>query len=109
MGNGPKAGANARWPYVATALLLICVGAARIVATYSVFTQTGDEGVHLACGMEWWDEGRYTRELQHPPLARIAVAFGPYLSGLHCKGIRDFGYEGNAILNSNGAYWKNLT
>ena len=100
---------NARWPYLVAAVLLVFCGAARILATYPVFTQTGDEGGHLACGMEWWDEGRYTREWQHPPLARIAVAFGPYLSGVHSKGIRDFGYEGNAILNSSGAYWTNLT
>ena len=40
-----------------------------------------DEPTHIACGLEWWTDHRYTYELQHPPLSRIAVAFGPWLLG----------------------------
>ena len=51
--------------------------------------------------MELIDKGAYTYELQHPPLARVAVALGPYLSGLRSHSIRSSPYdEGNAILYS---------
>ena len=54
---------------------------ARIVSTYTVFNHTTDEPAHIACGMEWLDKGTYTLEAQHPPLARVAAAIGPYLLG----------------------------
>jgi len=38
--------------YIAVAVLLTCVGLARIVATYSTFRATYDEPWHVAIGME---------------------------------------------------------
>ncbi len=68
---------------VFTVLVLVGVGAARIVSTYRVFSQTFDEPAAVAAGMEWLDQGTYTVENSHPPLARVAVALGPFLDGLH--------------------------
>ena len=62
-------------------LFLIAVGVGRIVATYKVFSNTFDEPAHIACGLEWLDLGSYNYEAQHPPLARVAVALGPFLDG----------------------------
>jgi Dolichyl-phosphate-mannose-protein mannosyltransferase len=62
-------------------LFLIAVGVWRIVATYKVFSNTFDEPAHIACGLEWLDLGSYNYEAQHPPLARVADAIGPYLDG----------------------------
>ena len=63
--------------------------------------------------MEWLDNGAYTCELVHPPLARVAVALGPYLSGLHWPGspvtYEDWRGEGNVILSGHGNYVRNLT
>ena len=70
---------------LAGAVLLTLLASARIVATYPVFNHTFDEPVHIACGMEWLDKGSYTYEPQHPPLARIATAIGPYLLGAHSQ------------------------
>jgi len=64
------------------AILLAVVAVLRIGATYGVLSQTWDEPAHIARGMEWLERGSYTYERQHPPLARIAVALGPYLSGI---------------------------
>lgn len=79
-----------------------------IVRTYTVFNQTFDEGAHVAAGMEWLDRGSYNYEPLHPPLARIAIASVPYLKGLRSHGSSSIWDEGNAILNSNGQYQKNL-
>ncbi len=62
-------------------LLLVLFASVRIVSTYTVFNHTADEPAHIACGMEWLDTGTYTLEAQHPPLARVAAAIGPYLLG----------------------------
>src|SRR5580704_1147981 len=64
-------------------LVLVAVASARIIATYTVFNHTIDEPAHIACGMEWLDKKVYRYEPQHPPLARVMTAIGPYLAGEH--------------------------
>ena len=63
------------------AVALVVFASIRIIATYTVFSHTYDEPAHIACGMEWLDKGFYKWEPQHPPLARVATALGPYLLG----------------------------
>lgn len=98
--------------YHLTIVLIICIALARIISTYHEFTQTVDEPFHIACGMQLLQQGHYDIELQHPPLARIFVALGPYLAGLRLpnfEGGSEHGTElGNAILNGNINYWHNL-
>jgi hypothetical protein len=106
-----------RHKYAIGVVLFIALAISRIVPTYSVFNNTTDEPAHIACGMEWLQFGTYTYEVQHPPLARVAVALGPFLKGLRLekKLIASeqraaFIYEeGNTILYSGGRYWSNLT
>ena len=71
---------------VAAALLLMGIATVRIVWASTAFNATVDETVHLGCGMEWLDLGRYTADPEHPPLARIFAALGPYLSGERWRG-----------------------
>lgn len=85
---------------------IMCV---RISLTYALFTQTYDEPIHIACGMEWLDRGGYHYEAVHPPMARIAAAIGPYLAGERSHGLPDPGAEGNLILGDAAHYWRNLT
>jgi Dolichyl-phosphate-mannose-protein mannosyltransferase len=90
-------------------IALLVLGTVRIVSTYSVFSYTYDEPAHLACGMEWLDKGAYTWEAQHPPLARIAAALGPYLIGARSQNTPRAGagsmiYEGLGILFKSGRY-----
>jgi Dolichyl-phosphate-mannose-protein mannosyltransferase len=68
------------------AILLVLIASARIAATYTVFNHTTDEPAHIACGMQWLDQRLYTYEPQHPPLARVAAAVGPYLLGIRSQG-----------------------
>jgi Dolichyl-phosphate-mannose-protein mannosyltransferase len=94
-------------------LLLIVMAVARLLPTYRVLSGTFDEPFHVAAGMEWLAKGTYTYELQHPPLARVAVALGPYLSGLRWPNLppaySDFRGPGNVILSAHGSYVRNLT
>lgn len=90
-------------------VLLAGIGALRIVTTYKIFNQTTDEPAHLATGMEWLQRGTYNIEPLHPPLARVAIALGPYLSGLRLAGQGTMIEEGNEILLARGQYLHNLT
>jgi hypothetical protein len=79
------------------------------VTTYTVFNRTLDEPAHIACGMEWLDKGVYRWEPQHPPLARVAAALGPYLLGVRSQGtvkrsLFSMTYEGIAILDRDQHY-----
>jgi hypothetical protein len=90
--------------HLVVALLLL--GTIRIVSTYQVFSYTFDEPAHLACGMEWLDKGVYTWEPQHPPLARVAGALGPYLIGIRSQNTKRLNIfsmtiEGLGILFNN--------
>ena len=94
---------------LAVALALILIATLRIVSTYTVFNHTSDEPNHIACGMEWLDKGTYTYETQHPPLARIAAALGPFLLGIRSQGAvapdtTSVSKEGIAILYSGHHY-----
>ena len=88
-------------------LLVIVIGAARIVSTYKVFNQTFDEAEYLACGMEWVDLGQYQLGPEQPPLARIFMAIGPYLDGSRFTYSGGSEGEGNEILYATN-YWRTL-
>lgn len=89
--------------------LVIAFGCLRIVATYEHFWQTWDEPAHIANGLQWWEKGRITHERLHPPLARIAMAAGPYFAGLRgSPGAPDHWIDGNALLHQQGLYERNL-
>ncbi len=95
------------------ALTIALLASLQITSTYRVFNQTWDEPAHLAAGMEWLDHGTYTYEELHPPIARVAVALGPYINGLRLSGQNpkpeQMWAEGNAILWERGEYFENLT
>ena len=94
---------------VLVALLSVVSATLLIVATYPVFSQTYDEGQHMAAGMEWLERGTYTYETMTPPLARVALAIGPYLAGARLQGNAKVWDEGNAILEYQGHYQRTLT
>jgi hypothetical protein len=79
-------------------VLIALVAAALVASTWSVFSQTLDEPAHIAAGMEWVDEGRYTTDPQHPPLARLLFAIGPKLAGAGFQEGGGFVAQGNAVL-----------
>jgi len=92
-----------------TLVVLLAVASLRIVSTYTVFNHTVDEPTHVACGMEWLDHGTYHYETQHPPLARVATALGPYLAGVRTTGQDKKEMEGAVILYYGGNYDRNLS
>jgi hypothetical protein len=95
---------NRLWAIVLAAIVLIT--AARIAATYRVFSQTADEPIHLAAGYDFLKTGRQTSDPQHPPLARIFFAL-PFLDTVP-PATTDPVARGNALLLRNDRYTQNL-
>lgn len=91
------------------ALLLVAAGIARIVATYPVFNETSDEAHHVACGMRWLAQGDSKFGGEHPPLAQIAAAAGPFIAGLRPTSKGTLEAEGKQIFYSGGHYFWNLS
>ena len=97
---------------LALLVLLILVACLRVAATYRVFSETADEH-HFVAGIEWWDQGRYSYTIFHPPLARIFSAFPLFVAGSRSHGLSDIVAEKNAILYGKGEglgdYVRNLS
>ena len=89
-------------------MLLGCLLAA---GSWQVYSNTWDEPEHLAAGVELLDRGRYEYDTEHPPLARVLLALGPWLAGAHAFGTPppEGTPEGIDILYSGGHYWRYLT
>jgi hypothetical protein len=96
-----------RWRAVTA--LVACLATLAVMSTYPVFSQMWDEPAHIAAGMEWLSRGRYTYEPQHPPLARVAAAVGPYLAGARTTGQPKLYGEGIALLGEGAHYRRMLT
>jgi 4-amino-4-deoxy-L-arabinose transferase-like glycosyltransferase len=94
------------------ALALIVLGACGLAAsTWHVFFATWDEPEHLAAGVELLDRGYYEYDTEHPPIARVVLALGPYLAGAHSYGTPPPSgvTEGEDILYRDGKYDLYLT
>jgi len=88
-------------------LVLIVLAAARVAATYRVFSETNDEH-HFVAGIEWLDRGAYTYTIYHPPLARILESLPLYLDGARAHGQAEVVDEKDAILYAGRGYAANL-
>src|ERR1700742_2221162 len=94
------------------ALAFLILAACLLTAsTWRVYSNTWDEPEHLAAGIELLDRGRYEYDTEHPPIARILMAIGPYLAGARSFGTPppDGVQEGIDILYSGGHYKLYLT
>ncbi|HLY53494.1 MAG TPA: phospholipid carrier-dependent glycosyltransferase [Steroidobacteraceae bacterium] len=99
-------------PAARIALAVITLGACVLVAsTWHVFFATWDEPEHLAAGVELLDRGYYEYDTEHPPIARVVLALGPWLAGAHSFGTPPPSgvTEGEDILYRDGKYDLYLT
>jgi 4-amino-4-deoxy-L-arabinose transferase-like glycosyltransferase len=91
-------------------ILLILVASLLAASTWRVYGHTWDEPEHLAAGLELLDRGKYEYDTEHPPIARVLIALGPFLAGAHSFGTTppDGTQEGIDILYDGGHYDRTL-
>jgi hypothetical protein len=70
----------------AVVVVLLAFGVLRIAATYTTFSETADEPMHLSAGLEILSQHRYGLQLQNPPLPRLLIALPPWLAGARFEG-----------------------
>src|SRR5437764_508737 len=63
-----------------------------------------DEPANLAAGIQWYSDGSYTYDPQHPPLSRIVGELAPYLAGARTTHVRGMWDEGLSILGRGERY-----
>ncbi len=80
-------------------LAAVVAASARIVSTYEIFSPTIDEPGHLACGVHYLQG--FVCPYEYAPLARAAIAVGPYLAGARPQQMADIPREGLAILGDH--------
>jgi 4-amino-4-deoxy-L-arabinose transferase-like glycosyltransferase len=87
-------------------VLIILTACLLAAGSWRIYSNTWDEPEHLAAGLELLDRGHYEYDTEHPPLARILLALGPYLAGAHSFGTPppDGTQEGKDILYTGGHY-----
>jgi 4-amino-4-deoxy-L-arabinose transferase-like glycosyltransferase len=90
--------------------LVISVASLLAASTWRTYGHTWDEPEHLAAGLELLDRGKYEYDTEHPPIARLCIALGPYLAGSHSFGTPppDGVQEGIDILYEGGHYDRTL-
>jgi 4-amino-4-deoxy-L-arabinose transferase-like glycosyltransferase len=87
---------------LALAVCLMAIATLRIASTYSETGPTWDEPGHMACGLQYLVQHVYRYESQHPPLARVMSALGPYLAGARPLGVTQQDHEGVAVMYRDG-------
>lgn len=85
-------------------VLLLLIGAIRIAATYTTFSETADEPMHLTAGLEILSKHQYTIHLQNPPLPRLLIALPPWLAGARYDGTGNYLDEVMSKYYSTGHY-----
>jgi 4-amino-4-deoxy-L-arabinose transferase-like glycosyltransferase len=88
--------------------ILSLVAVVRVTSTYRVFSQTFDEPIHIAAGLQWLTNGGTHADPEHPPLARILFGLGPYLEGARVEDGPAY-LQGNAVLYGGGRYGHTLS
>lgn len=74
----------------AAVILLLAIAAIRIAATYTTFSETADEPMHLSAGLEILSKHRYTIHLHNPPFPRILIALPAWLAGARFDGTGNY-------------------
>lgn len=80
----PRLG-KSRTAWLTGLALLIGLQAARLYHEAGHDTQTVDEGIHVAAGYTFLRTGKYTLDMEHPPLARLICAAPLWALGVDAK------------------------
>ena len=90
------------------AAMLIAIAALRIVSTYTVFSLTTDEPVHVSAGLELLQQHTYKLLPVNPPLARIFFAIPPTLGGMKWSDSADYYQTSRDVFYGGEHYLRKL-
>lgn len=88
--------------------ILITIAVIRIASTYTTFSLTTDEPVHVGAGLELLQHHTYAAQPVNPPLPRIFFALPPTLNGLKLPSVADVYGQLQMLYTRNTHYRTNL-
>jgi len=90
------------------AIALIVVAMLRIASTWTVFSATVDEPMHISAGLQIYTQHDYSYQPENPPLPRLVLALAPWLGGMEFDPKRDMPAQLLRVFYSNDRYTTNL-
>ena len=90
------------------ALALIVLSMLRIAATWTVFSATVDEPMHVSAGLQLYVQHANTYLPANPPLPRLVFALAPWLAGMDFDPHRRLEDQLAQVFYSDGRYETNL-
>jgi len=95
-----------KWRLAAIALIVIAI--ARIASTFTTFSATADEPMHISAGLQLLSQHRYTYQLENPPMPRAMMAFAPWLGGMQFDPNADLSTQLQRVFYTGQTYERNL-
>ena len=89
-------------------LLLIAFATARIASTFTTYSATADEPMHLSCGLLILTQHHYGYQLENPPLPRVVFAYAAWRAGMKFDPNATLDDQLRSVYYANGQYIRNL-
>jgi 4-amino-4-deoxy-L-arabinose transferase-like glycosyltransferase len=89
-------------------MALIALSMLRIASTWTVFSATVDEPMHISAGLQLYTQHVYTYQPENPPLPRLVLALAPWLGGMDFDPSRPVPEQLLHVFYSGGHYERNL-
>lgn len=90
------------------ALALIALATARIFSTFTIYSATADEPMHLSCGLLILTQHHYGYQLENPPLPRVVFAYAAWRAGMKFDPNATLDDQLRSVYYANGQYIRNL-
>jgi len=89
-------------------VVLIALAMLRIASTWTLFSATVDEPMHLAAGLQIYTQHDYSYQPENPPLPRLVNAFAPWLGGVEFDPAKSVNEQLLHVFYSKHRYQTNL-
>jgi 4-amino-4-deoxy-L-arabinose transferase-like glycosyltransferase len=90
------------------ALALVVLSVLRIASTWTLYSVTVDEPMHVSAGLEIYTQRAYTYQPENPPLPRLVHALAPWLGGMDFDPGRTIDQQLQRVFYSDDRYKTNL-
>lgn len=90
------------------AFALLVLSMVRIATTWTIYSATVDEPMHITAGLQLYTQHAYTYQPENPPLPRLVLAFIPWIGGMEFVPSLDVSSQLFHVFHSKGRYMRNL-
>jgi 4-amino-4-deoxy-L-arabinose transferase-like glycosyltransferase len=89
-------------------ILLIALSVVRIASTFTLYSATVDEPMHVSAALQLYRQHDYSYQPENPPLPRLVFGLAPWLGGMEFDASRTQVEQLSRVFYSTGRYETNL-